>query len=102
VPKVVGKRLGAAKLALKSRHCRAGTVRQAYSKKIKKGIVISQSRRAGQKLPATTKVNLVVSKGRANGHHRHRAARRQPSQRQHASHRVRPPNVGSSAPASPP
>jgi Calx-beta domain/PASTA domain len=57
--------VGAAKLALKSRHCRTGTVQQAYSKKVKKGIVISQSRRAGQKLPANTKINLVVSKGRA-------------------------------------
>jgi hypothetical protein len=75
VPKVVGKRLGAAKVALKSRHCRTGTVRQAYSKKVKKGIVISQGRRVGQKLPANTKVNLVVSKGRADGHHRHTAAR---------------------------
>ena len=81
VPKVVGKRLGAAKLALKSRHCRTGTVRQAYSKKVKKGIVISQSHRAGRKLPANTKVSLVVSKGRANGHRRHGAARTQPSQR---------------------
>jgi hypothetical protein len=81
VPKVVGQRLGAAKLALKSRHCRTGTVRQAYSKNVKKGIVISQSRRAGQKLPANTKVNLVVSKGRANGHHRHGATRTQPSKR---------------------
>jgi LmbE family N-acetylglucosaminyl deacetylase len=87
VPKVVGERLGAAKIALGSRHCRTGTVRQAYSKKVKKGIVISQSRRAGQKLPANTKVNLVVSKGRANGHHRQGAARTQPSRRQHASHR---------------
>jgi LmbE family N-acetylglucosaminyl deacetylase len=90
VPTVVGKRLGAAKLALKSRHCRIGTVRQAYSKKVKKGIVISQSRRAGQKLHANTKVSLVVSKGRVNGHHHHGAARTQPSRRQHASHRTRP------------
>jgi hypothetical protein len=90
VPKVVGKRLGAAKLALKSRHCRTGTVRQTYSKTVKKGIVISQSRRAGQKLHANTKVNLVVSKGRVNGHHHHGAARTQPSQRHHASHRMRP------------
>ena len=65
VPKVAGKPLAAAKLALTSHHCRTGAVRRAYSKKVKKGIVISQSRRAGQKLAANTKVDLVVSKGRA-------------------------------------
>jgi hypothetical protein len=64
VPKVVGKSLAAAKLALKQRHCRTGTVGRAYSRKIKKGIVSSQSRRAGRVLPATSKVNLVVSRGR--------------------------------------
>jgi hypothetical protein len=64
VPKVVGKMLSAAKLALKARHCGTGKVTKAYSKKIKKGKVSAQSRRAGQVLAAGTKVNLVVSKGR--------------------------------------
>jgi hypothetical protein len=64
VPKVVGKKLTAAKVALKQRHCRAGKVSRAYSKKTKKGRVSSQSRRAGKVLPAGTKVNLVVSRGR--------------------------------------
>jgi hypothetical protein len=64
VPRVVGKTLSAAKLALKAKHCGTGTVTKAYSKKIKKGKVSSQSRRAGQVLPPGTKVNLVVSKGR--------------------------------------
>jgi hypothetical protein len=64
VPKVVGKRLGAAKSALKQRHCRTGKVGYAHSGKIKKGIVISQSRRPGRVLPANSKVNLVVSRGR--------------------------------------
>jgi len=63
VPRVVGK-VAAAKLALKARHCRTGTLSRAYSKKTKKGRVISQSRRAGRVLPAGTKVNLVVSRGR--------------------------------------
>jgi hypothetical protein len=64
VPKVVGKTLAAAKLALKAKHCVAGTVSRAYSRTIKKGKVVSQSRRAGRVLPAGTKVNLVVSRGR--------------------------------------
>jgi hypothetical protein len=64
VPRVVGKSLTAAKLAIKRKHCRTGTVSRAYSRKIKKGRVISQSRRAGRVLPANTKIKLVVSRGR--------------------------------------
>jgi chitinase len=63
-PKVVGKSLAAAKSAIKKAHCRVGTVRMAYSKTVKKSIVISQSRRAGKVLPFNTKINLVVSRGR--------------------------------------
>ncbi len=63
VPKVVGKKLAAAKLALKQRHCGAGKVSYAYSKKTQKGKVSAQSRRSGQVLRAGTKVNLVVSRG---------------------------------------
>jgi hypothetical protein len=64
VPKVIGKRLGSAKLTIKQRHCRTGKVGYAYSRKNKKGIVISQSRRPGLKLPPNSKINLVVSLGR--------------------------------------
>jgi PASTA domain len=64
VPKVVGKRLGAAKKLIAKKHCRTGRVGHAYSRKRKKGIVISQSRRPGRVLPANTKINLVVSRGR--------------------------------------
>jgi len=64
VPRVVGKSLAGAKLALKQRHCRAGKVSYAYSRKSKKGIVTSQSRRSGRVLAANAKVNLVVSRGR--------------------------------------
>jgi len=63
VPKVTGKRLAAAKSALARAHCRTGTVRRAYSRK-KKGLVSSQSRRPGRVLPAGSRVNLVVSRGR--------------------------------------
>jgi Regulator of chromosome condensation (RCC1) repeat/PASTA domain len=63
VPKVVGKRVGSAKRTLAQRHCRTGKVRKAYSR-THKGIVISQNRRPGRVLPARSKVNLVVSRGR--------------------------------------
>jgi chitinase len=63
VPKVVGNMLAAAKASLKLRHCRPGKVRSAYSAK-RKGVVIAQSRRSGKVLPAASKVNLVISRGR--------------------------------------
>jgi Bacterial Ig-like domain (group 2)/PASTA domain len=63
VPKVAGKPLAAAKTALQRARCATGKVTQAYSRKVKKGRVLSQSRRAGAVLPRNTKVNLVVSRG---------------------------------------
>jgi len=39
-------------------------VGRAYSRKRKKGIVISQSRRPGRVLPAGSKIDLVLSRGR--------------------------------------
>jgi Regulator of chromosome condensation (RCC1) repeat/PASTA domain len=64
VPKVVGKRLVAAKRMIASRRCRTGKVGHAYSRKHKKGIVISQSRRPGRVVPARSKIALIVSRGR--------------------------------------
>ena len=64
VPNVIGKRLRAAKLAIKNRHCRTGQVRHAYSPKRRKGTVISQSRRPSKTVPANSTINLVVSQGR--------------------------------------
>jgi beta-lactam-binding protein with PASTA domain len=64
VPNVVGKTLAAAKAAITRAHCKTGTVSYASSKKIKKGLVISQSRRAGQKIAKNSKINLVVSRGK--------------------------------------
>jgi hypothetical protein len=63
-PALVGRTLKAAKAALTKAHCRVGSVRQAYSKKAKKGVVISQSRAPRKVLPMKTKINLVISKGR--------------------------------------
>jgi hypothetical protein len=64
VPKVVGKRVASAKRTIAKRHCRTGKVGHAYSRKRKQGIVISQSRRPGKVLPARSKINLIVSRGR--------------------------------------
>jgi hypothetical protein len=64
VPKVVGQRLGTAKLTIKRSHCRIGTVGYVYTRKSNKGIVISESRRPGQVLPANSSINIVVSRGR--------------------------------------
>jgi hypothetical protein len=63
VPKVVGKQLASAKRVIARRHCHTGKVGRAYSSKLKKGIVISQSRQPGRVLPANSKINLVVSRG---------------------------------------
>jgi hypothetical protein len=64
VPRVVGKRLAAAKSTIKLKRCRTGRVSYGHSRKYKKGIVIAQSRRAGSIVPANSKINLVVSLGR--------------------------------------
>jgi hypothetical protein len=64
VPKVVGKRVASAKRTIAQRHCRTGKVSYTYSRKRQKGIVISQSRRPGRVLPARSKINLIVSRGR--------------------------------------
>ena len=64
VPNVVGKSLDAAKALIKKAHCKTGTVSYAKSKKVKKGLVISQSRRAGATYKLNTAINLVVSKGK--------------------------------------
>jgi hypothetical protein len=63
VPRIVGEALGAAKSALRRKHCATGKVSRAYSKKTKKGRVSSQSRRPGRVLPNGAKVNVVVSRG---------------------------------------
>ena len=64
VPKVVGKRLAAAKAAIAQNHCRTGRVRHASSPNVAKGRVISQSLRPGRSFVENTRVNLVVSRGR--------------------------------------
>ncbi|HKD95834.1 MAG TPA: PASTA domain-containing protein [Gaiellaceae bacterium] len=63
VPNLKGKTLSSAKSALKHAHCNAGKVTKKFSK-VKKGRVISQKPKAGTDLPAGSKVNLVLSKGK--------------------------------------
>ena len=63
VPKVKGKKLRAAKSAIKRAHCSVGKVTKAFSARVRKGRVISQKPAPGKKLPAGSKVKLKVSKG---------------------------------------
>src|SRR6266540_1663765 len=63
VPKLKGKKLAAAKTAIKRATCKVGKVKKRFSKKVKKGRVISQKPAAGTKVAAATPVNLTVSKG---------------------------------------
>jgi hypothetical protein len=64
VPKVKGKKLATAKKAIRRAHCTVGKVTKAFSAKVKKGRVIAQKRKAGNKLAAGTKITLKVSKGK--------------------------------------
>jgi hypothetical protein len=64
VPNVKRKKLAAARSALTRARCRLGTVRRAYSNRVKRGRVVAQSRRPGARLPRGAKVNVVVSRGR--------------------------------------
>jgi beta-lactam-binding protein with PASTA domain len=64
VPKVVGKRLPAARRAITRARCRVGRVRRARSLKAS-GRVLSQNPRAGLSRPRGTRIHLVVSRGRS-------------------------------------
>jgi subtilisin-like proprotein convertase family protein len=64
VPKVGGKTLGAARRLLHAAHCRLGHVRRSYSKRVKKGRILSQHPRAHTRLAQGAAVNVVVSKGK--------------------------------------
>ena len=64
VPNVKGKPLPAAKQALARASCTTGKVTRKYSKKVKKGRVLSQAPAPGTRLGHLARVNLVVSRGR--------------------------------------
>ena len=64
VPNVVGRKLSAARSAIAIAQCKVGKVKRQVSRKVKLGHVVSQRPKAGKRLPAKGKVNLVVSRGR--------------------------------------
>lgn len=63
VPNLKGLALTKAGAKLKKAGCVRGKVTQAFSGKVKKGRVISQSVKANKKVKRGTKIKLVVSKG---------------------------------------
>jgi uncharacterized delta-60 repeat protein len=63
VPRLNGKRLAAAKRAIKRAYCSVGRVGKAYSAKVKKGRVISQKPRPGSHRSPGAKVSLKISQG---------------------------------------
>jgi uncharacterized repeat protein (TIGR01451 family) len=63
VPKVVGKKLAAAKSRVRAAHCRVGKITKKKSSRKKKGRVLAQSPKPGKTLPAGSKVKLTVGKG---------------------------------------
>jgi beta-lactam-binding protein with PASTA domain len=64
VPNVKGKTVPAARTALLRARCALGRVSRAYSSRVKKNAIISQSKRPGTRQPRGTRVNVVVSRGR--------------------------------------
>ena len=62
VPNVKGKTVAKARAALVARKCKLGTVKQAFSK-VKKGRVVSQTKRPGLRLPRNSRIGVTVSKG---------------------------------------
>jgi uncharacterized delta-60 repeat protein len=63
-PKLRGKRLTRAKRTMRAAHCSVGKVTRAFSRKVKKGKVISQQPKPGVTRPAGSKVKLKISKGK--------------------------------------
>ena len=67
VPKVTGMKPAAARKALKRARCKAGKTTQRTHAKVKRGLVIGTTPKAGTSLPAGATVALVVSMGPARG-----------------------------------
>jgi hypothetical protein len=62
VPRVIGRKLAAARTALRAAHCRAGKITNRKSKRANRGRVLSQSVAAGRRRPVGASVNLVVGR----------------------------------------
>jgi beta-lactam-binding protein with PASTA domain len=56
-------KLAKAKVRIRKRHCRVGTITRKHSSLAKKGRVLSQSPKAGKRLRNGAKVSLKVGKG---------------------------------------
>ena len=63
VPNVVGRKLAAARSAIRARHCRLGRVRHVASSAKKRGKVVRESPRAGKRLGADAKIRLWLGRG---------------------------------------
>jgi hypothetical protein len=63
VPKLKGITVASARTKLKAAGCKLGRVTRSYSKRVKKGRVISQGAAAGKKLAGGAAVRLTVSRG---------------------------------------
>jgi len=63
VPKVVGLQLVAARIYVQASGCRVGRVVRVGSVLVQRRRVLSQQPRAGRRLPARARVDLVVSSG---------------------------------------
>jgi PASTA domain len=64
VPNVKGKTLARARRLLASKRCALGRITRGYSRKVRKGRVISQRPTVGRRLPRGTRVQVKVSRGR--------------------------------------
>jgi uncharacterized delta-60 repeat protein len=64
VPQLHGATLAVARERLAAGNCRTGHVRAAFSKRIKRGQVVSQTPKAGRQAGDWAMVDLVVSRGR--------------------------------------
>jgi VCBS repeat protein/PASTA domain-containing protein len=64
VPRVVRRTLKAAKRMVRQANCSVGRVRRKFSRRVRRGRVIAQKPIAGLRLPRSTEVSLLVSRGR--------------------------------------
>ena len=62
VPRLLGKPLAAAERATRAAHCSVGKVSKRKGNRSSRGKVVSESPRAGSRLPAGAKIRLVVGR----------------------------------------
>ena len=63
VPRLRGKTVAAARGLLRRRHCALGSVRRAYSARMRPGIIIGQTPAAGARRARDARVSVTVSRG---------------------------------------